>query len=158
MREWTAVINVRPMPIQSATFNGFGGVYHTKKKKAYMDQLKGMVAERRPTERISGPVTLEVTFVFPFRAKDKKHVGDLMWHTETPDRGNLLKGFEDAIKESVINDDSFIVDGQVRKVRVRGCTEGAIVCTVRQLPELTLASAGPFSDYWSKLVKDVQII
>lgn len=131
---WKETLNIRPVPIQSTRFTGFGGCYMDKKKKMYMDQLRGLVISRKPPTQLKGLVRFDVDFVFPFRKTDFKRQGDCFYMGETPDRGNLLKGIEDAIKDVVCEDDSKICDGRVRKYRLRG-SEGAIVCTVTEINE-----------------------
>ena len=70
-----------------------------------------------------GAVQLTVWFVMP-RPKDHfgtgRNAGRLKpnapyWHTKKPDRANLLRGLEDALKGVVWQDDSQTADGRARK-------------------------------------------
>jgi len=136
MRTWSASLNIRPEPVQSARFGG-GRSFTDPRKRAYISQLKGMILDRIPQdwEKIKGAVQLDVMFVFPFRKKDLKRKCNKLWMIETPDRGNLLKPLEDAIKNHVIEDDSAICFGLVSKQRWRDVEDGKILIQVTALEE-----------------------
>lgn len=88
--------------------------------KQAQETLAARVVEHRPPVPFAGPVRLDVTFVMPIPKgwpawKHAAALGGRVYPTSRPDRGNLLKLLEDALKGLFYADDSLVVGGDVAK-------------------------------------------
>lgn len=74
----------------------------------------------RPPTPFTGPVRLDVAFRMPIPGgwpewKRTAAIAGTLHHTKRPDRGNLLKLLEDALRGAFYSDDSLVVAGDVSK-------------------------------------------
>ena len=106
--------------LRAFKIGGFARVVPGKDTAQNQATLASLCAPYRPEIPFSGPVRLDVTFVFaipkgwPEWKKTAARQGD--WHhVSRPDRGNLLKLLEDALTGPFLADDSQIVGGEVAK-------------------------------------------
>lgn len=89
--------------------------------KAKEVTLTNLLLGHRPGAPLTGPLSLDVTFVFPllksFPAwKREAALAGYVLPDKRPDRGNCLKLLEDAMeKAGFYNDDAQIVGGRVEK-------------------------------------------
>ena len=75
-----------------------------------------------PTTPIEGPISMEVTFIFPrpkahLRKDGSTKFGSPTWHTHKPDRDNCEKAVLDALTIlGFWHDDAQVCAGEVRKI------------------------------------------
>lgn len=99
---------------------GFHKLAPDEKGKEAQDTLAARTYEHRPSSPINGPVRLDVAFVMPIPTgwpawKKTAAREGRFHHVSRPDRGNLLKLLEDALKGPFYSDDSVVVAGNVAK-------------------------------------------
>lgn len=137
--KWSATLYIKPKPVQSIRFGG----YHPKKVQMYKAQLAGLIERYAPQNELQGPLALEVVFVYPFTAKDKRTGAQRLWadSQRCGDITNLLKPLEDAMqtpkgaeKIRVYQNDARIVKTMARKIKERD-SEGEIRVTVYELED-----------------------
>lgn len=95
-------------------------MHYPKETKQAQDTLAARVLEHKPATPFMGPVRLAVIFVLPVPATAAawKKIAALegrVYPWKRPDRGNLLKLFEDALAGPFYLDDAQVVDGNVGK-------------------------------------------
>ena len=96
-----------PLPKQSTTF-GKGHAYTDKKKAAYVAKLaEHFRKEYKFKGLMSGPISVQVLFVFPTSKSNLARLGVRGWypHLTTPDIDNLTKPLFDALTGTVWKDD-----------------------------------------------------
>ena len=76
-----------------------------------------LLIDARPAEKLVGPITLEVTFVFPHRKSiPKKLAGEMIPKTTRPDLDNSVKALVDSMTRTFwFNDDAEIFSLTVTK-------------------------------------------
>jgi len=84
-------------------------VIHSKTIQ-YQERLRRHFVLHRPDRVPPGPVTMHLTFRMP-RAKSNKDP----YHLQDPDRTNLLKSTEDAMRGSFFKDDNLVIAGNTIK-------------------------------------------
>lgn len=98
----------------------FVRLHYDAKTKQAQETLAARVYEHRPSAPWDNPVRLDVVFVMPIPDgwplwKKKAALEGRFHHVSRPDRGNLLKLLEDALKGPFYTDDSAVVTGDVGK-------------------------------------------
>lgn len=98
---------------------------------AYTDTIRFLARKQCSTAPTKKPLLLLLTFVMPkvsgMSKAQLKQIADgaFVFHTKRPDLSNLLKMFEDALKEHLFADDSQVV--AVAMTKRYGSREGTIV-------------------------------
>jgi len=122
---------------QSGTKHSKFGSYKTKPLKDWEEELKQQFSKYKPEVAYSGPLMVHITIVWPYLISDvntKAKCEELkqcpyIWHESTPDWDNATKTIGDMLGSKhgvgIIDDDSIIVYGLVRKCR--GETPGILV-------------------------------
>lgn len=87
---------------QKGAFKTPGGIRFFKKKhvKQAEDTMLTLLLPYRPTSPITGPVRLDVKWVFPYRKSEKKSqvkAQDFIPCDTRPDLSNIIKMLEDAL-------------------------------------------------------------
>lgn len=103
----------------------FGGFSRLADKPELVEAkatLDALLLEYQPTTPISGPVSMSLTFVWPWLASDAKRLrqasGGRVWHPKRPDCSNLAKTLEDRlVRLQFIADDNAVVRLTVEKYR-----------------------------------------
>ena len=88
-----------------------GHFFKSKAHEAAINSLTALLIPHAPSEPVAGPVTVAVTFCWPYRTTDKKaaKAGFPIVHTSKPDLDNLAKGFCDVLVQlRFIEDDAKI--------------------------------------------------
>ncbi len=95
------------------------GRFFTKAKVKDAERLYcTLLVPHRPKAPLTGPLSAEITFTFPFRNGESKSVIAQGWmpHDKRPDCSNLVKLFEDCMGiVGFFGDDGQIADLRVRK-------------------------------------------
>ena len=117
-----------------------GSLRMSSAARAWRDAARIVLEQANPSKHLlDGPLWLELVFFLPrpLRLVWKSRPMPAVWAPVLPDRTNLLKLAEDALKGVWITDDARIVDGPVRKFYVPGPGFGdhrpRVEFTVREL-------------------------
>lgn len=132
MNAWSCVIPGKPRTKNRKHAVWRPGMKHARlidhgPSKVAEENTRALMAMQKPAALFAGPVVQDVDFIFAIaesRRRDVKHrdgtvtkalqPGDL--HDGRPDRGNLLKLLDDAMKGIIVGDDAQMADGRVRKL------------------------------------------
>lgn len=89
----------------------------------------------RPKKPLTGPVSLQVTFVYPQR-KSGKMAEAIIWKPTMPDLDNLLKLFVDTMTMCKFwEDDRQIVNLEARKIIAKGKEDFEIIVSVSEVDD-----------------------
>lgn len=91
-----------------------------QKLKKWQQMIKIAALGQRPPEILTGPISLDVVFVFA-RPKTVKR----KCHTVAPDRDKLLRAVQDALEGVIYKNDSQVIAGDTSKIY--GDNQGAFI-------------------------------
>jgi len=106
-----------------ASFSGKIHMYSPKEMKIYQTAISLIARNYMQINNlapISGAVKLSIWAYFKipksFKGSKLKHIlGGTFKHTVKPDRTNILKCIEDAVKDICFGDDCVVTEGQIKK-------------------------------------------
>ena len=124
-------------PVAWAAHKGSGNRSYNprfKEKQFFQWQIRTQFNRKSP---ITGPVKLVMVYHMPIpkatsRVRKAQMLNGLIHHIKRPDCSNITKFSEDCLKGIVIEDDSQVVELQVKKIY------GEIPKTVIQIEEISL--------------------
>lgn len=98
-------------------FGGFTRLADSAKLKAAMATYEGLLLEHKPADRIRGPISLDITFVWPhLKSTPKRLLGEMIPKVAKPDCDNLSKTLTDAMARAFwFNDDAEIYSMSITK-------------------------------------------
>jgi len=113
----TLTIPGPPIPWK-APYVGCRGAFSPRTK--IMNDFRAILKSQYKENLISTAIRCDLVFFMPIPKSVSKKKRELMINGNlrpitTPDRGNLLKLFEDCLQDSVICNDSLIVEGNASK-------------------------------------------
>ena len=113
MPEIDFFIPMTPVPKARARVTRTGHAYTPKRTMQAEEFIRIAAAKHAPREPIQGPIILDLFFVMPI-PKSAKHIKAGDYHTKRPDRDNLEKLVQDALK-NWWGDDAQVADGRICK-------------------------------------------
>ncbi|KON88968.1 hypothetical protein AF332_20705 [Sporosarcina globispora] len=105
---------------RASTINGQVRMYDPAKSKDFKKYVKLVASQHRPSQLITGPISMKVEIFKPsLKSFSKKKAlaaerGELRPLTK-PDVDNYVKGVKDALKSVIWKDDSQVVDLHIGK-------------------------------------------
>jgi len=109
--------------------------FKNRKAQSAENDLTLLCAGHRPAEPFTGPVSLSVDYVFPWRKSEplKRRALGRVPHTSKPDCSNMIKMLEDVLtKLEFWTDDSLVAD--LRVTKAWGDAVGIYV-SIEEVPE-----------------------
>ena len=126
---------------RATSIGGHARIYTPKKTRAYRAHVAALAEPYRPTELLSGSLSVEIVAMFArpaYMRRRSKRTGELLggWpeqpmpHTSKPDADNVAKAILDALK-AWWGDDAQVSDLRIRKrwASADGC--GSVQVTIR---------------------------
>ena len=139
MRNIYFTLPIEPKSIQFSagrigkTKEGKAFIFKGKKGSSYQTMITLLAHKYAPKKPFEGPLKVDFTFILSrpknlFRKKDPE---GLIPHDKRPDRDNLTKGTQDALKGFWEND-SQIYDGETSKFYAEKAGSARIIVTIKQ--------------------------
>ena len=136
----TFTIPIEPKSVQHGagrigkTKAGKAFIFKNKKASGYQQMITMLASRHAPNKPFSGPVRVDYCFILPrlknlFRKKDPE---GLIPHDKLPDRDNLTKGTQDAIKGFWMND-SQLQSGETVKFYAEKHGSARIIVTISEV-------------------------
>ena len=113
----TFTCNIKPHPQQRARRSKNGGMFDPKSNKIYAAAIRQAFRLANPNHvpfRGAVGMSIEFRFAIPKSKAKERNVND--WHIQKPDKSNLVKAIEDALKGLAWVDDCQICDDWSVKV------------------------------------------